>query len=176
LNKKYSKDEYQKMVARIIEHMQKTGEWGEYFPVNLSPFDYNETIAQDHFPMSEEEVNGRGWRWRPKDQKEYQPATYNVPNSIREVQDDVLKAMCSCKQCGKNYRVIAQELKFYRAHNIPLPKLCPDCRHTERMKLRTPWRLWKRSCNKCNIEIETSYSPERPEIIYCEKCYLDEVY
>ena len=36
--------------------MMKTGEWGEFFPSSLSPFGYNETVAQEHFPMSREEV------------------------------------------------------------------------------------------------------------------------
>ncbi|MFZ1019649.1 MAG: hypothetical protein WAN61_01490 [Minisyncoccia bacterium] len=29
---------------------------------------------------------------------------------------------------------------------------------------------------KCAVEFETSYAPERPEIVYCEKCYQQEVY
>ena len=46
-------------------------------------------------------------------------------------------------------------------------------------------KLWRRSCmcimkshehqEKCNNEFETSYSPDRPEIIYCEGCYQKEV-
>ncbi len=28
----------------------------------------------------------------------------------------------------------------------------------------------------CPNEFETSYAPDRPEIIYCEKCYQQEVY
>ena len=31
-------------------------------------------------------------------------------------------------------------------------------------------------CAKCEKEIESTYAPERPEIIYCEECYLAEVY
>jgi hypothetical protein len=49
-------------------------------------------------------------------------------------------------------------------------------RHTDRMKLRNPRKLRDRKCNKCWIEIKTTYSPERPEIIYCEACYNKEVY
>ena len=48
-------------------------------------------------------------------------------------------------------------------------------------------KLWERTCmcdkkdhlhgeKKCEIEFETSYSPDRPEIVYCEKCYQQEVY
>jgi len=38
--------------------MMKTGEWGEFFPASLSPFGYNETVAQEYFPLSREEVLG----------------------------------------------------------------------------------------------------------------------
>jgi hypothetical protein len=41
--------------------MQSTGEWGEYFPIEVSPFGYNETVAQEYFPLTEEEVNSKGW-------------------------------------------------------------------------------------------------------------------
>ncbi len=63
LNKQYKKDEYGSMVSRIIEHMKKTGEWGEFFPVNISPFSYNETIANDFYPLEKVEVLKRGWKW-----------------------------------------------------------------------------------------------------------------
>ena len=29
---------------------------------------------------------------------------------------------------------------------------------------------------KCSAQFETSYSPDRPEIVYCENCYKQEVY
>ena len=48
----------------------------------------------------------------------------------------------------------------------------------ELYKERGPVKLWHRKCmNKgCNNEFETSYAPERPEIVYCESCYNQEVY
>ncbi|KKP36762.1 MAG: hypothetical protein UR28_C0038G0001, partial [Candidatus Peregrinibacteria bacterium GW2011_GWF2_33_10] len=52
----------------------------------------------------------------------------------------------------------------------------PDQRHKDRMALRNPRKLWKRNCIKCNAEIQTTYAPERKEIVYCEKCYLESVY
>jgi len=50
LNKEYTEKEYNFLVPQIIEHMKKTGEWGEFFPMELSPFKYEETIANDYFP------------------------------------------------------------------------------------------------------------------------------
>lgn len=34
LNKRYSETEYVALVAKIIGHMNETGEWGEYFPAH----------------------------------------------------------------------------------------------------------------------------------------------
>ena len=59
LNKQYTKEEYEVLVPRIIEHMMKTGEWGEFFPSSLSPFGYNETVAMEYFPLSREAVLGK---------------------------------------------------------------------------------------------------------------------
>jgi len=39
-------------VPKIIEHMQKMGEWGEFFPSSLSPFGYNETVAEEYYPIN----------------------------------------------------------------------------------------------------------------------------
>lgn len=51
LNKKYSEEEYKTLKAKLIEHMKKTGEWGEFFPSTLSPFKYEETVANAYFPL-----------------------------------------------------------------------------------------------------------------------------
>ena len=59
--------------------------------------------------------------------------------------------------------------------NLPIPHLHPDERHKDRMALRNPRKLWKRTCDKCVKEIETSYAPDRPEKVYCEECYLKEL-
>ncbi len=55
---------------------------------------------------------------------------------------------------------------------------CFHCRHANRLKKINPFKLWHRSCihEGCNNEFETSYAPERPEIVYCERCYQNEVY
>jgi hypothetical protein len=36
--------------------MKSAGEWGEFFPTELSTFGYNETAANEYFPMTEKEV------------------------------------------------------------------------------------------------------------------------
>ncbi len=76
---------------------------------------------------------------------------------------------------------------LYRKMGIPIPKKCFACRRNDRLALRNPRKLWHRTCmcdkenhfhstDKCEVEFETSYAPNRPEIVYCEKCYQQEVY
>jgi len=99
--------------------------------------------------------------------------------------------------CTKVFRLTYQEFQFYRKNNLPLPRRCYNSRHHERTKFRNPLKLWHRSCqcsgekssngvyqntvqhahgnNACPNEFETSYAPERPEIVYCEQCYQAEV-
>ena len=52
LNKQYTKEEYEQLVPKIIEKMKSTWEWWEFFPNNMSPFGYNETVANEYFPFN----------------------------------------------------------------------------------------------------------------------------
>ncbi len=180
LNKQYSKEEYEALVPKIIEKMKADGEWGEFFPVTMSPFAYNETVAQEYFPLSKEEVLARGWKWRnqtdemPKVDKII-PAS-QLPDSIDDIPDDILNWAIECDVTKRPFKIIKQELEFYRNMRLPVPRLHPDERHRRRMALRNPRKLWKRECQKCGKDIETSYAPDRPEIVYCESCYLASVY
>jgi len=177
LNKQYSKEDYEVLVPRIIKHMKKTGEWGEFFPAKNSIYAYNETLAHEQIPLSEEAVLARGWQWR--DEKEtmtYKGPNIETPDHINDVKDSILSKILISEASGKPYKIIPQELKFYKENNIPIPRLTPHERHLERLKKRNPMRLWDRACVKCNKAIQTSYSPERPEQVYCEQCYLREVY
>ena len=115
-------------------------------------------------------------RWQEKDKRDYQPQAYRIPDDIKDVQDDISRAILACEECGKNYKVVAQELQFHRNIGMPVPRKCFDCRHHDRMALRNPRKLWARQCAKCQKAIQTTYPPGRPETVYCEKCYLSEVY
>ena len=176
LNKQYSKEEYERLVPQIIGHMKVTREWGEFLPSKDSPFAYNESVAQEYFPLQQGEVERQGLRWRESEDREFQPQHIRVPPDIRSVTDDILQEVLACDECTKNFKVIPQELRFYRTLGIPIPVFCPECRHRRRMSLRNPRTLWKRPCMKCGKEMETTYASDRPEIVYCENCYLKEVY
>jgi hypothetical protein len=180
LNTQYTKEEYEKLVPRIIEHMRKTGEWGEFPPIAISPYAYNQSVAQDFFPLPRAEVEKRSWKWR--EEKDEMPKVSKVipaeklPDAIDDIPDDILNWAIECEATKRPFRIIKQELDFYRKMKLPIPHFHPDERHRRRMALRNPRKLWKRTCMKCKKEIQTTYAPERPEIVYCESCYLKEVY
>ncbi|HID92207.1 TPA: hypothetical protein EYP45_03760 [Candidatus Peregrinibacteria bacterium] len=176
-NKQYSEQEYYALREKIITHMKGSEEWGEFFPTELSPFGYNETIAQEFFPETESSIQKISGYWAPeKTSAQYDGPQYDIPDKISDVPNDITQKILTCKISGKLYKIIKSELDFYRKMNIPIPRKCPDQRHKERMSLRNPRKLFTRKCDKCNAEISTTYVPGSPEKVFCEKCYLESVY
>lgn len=204
LNKQYTKEEYEKLLPKIINHMNdmpyvdkkgKIYKYGEFFPTEFSPFAYNESLAYEEFPMSKEEVNEQGYLWSDIEEKHYEVTIQSnkLPDSINAITDKIIEEVIACPnkgqvgtKCTFGYRIVPDELRFYRLMNIPLPRYCPNCRYYNRKKWKNPWKLWHRKCmcdkkhmhheEHCEVEFETSYSTDRPEIVYCEKCYQQEVY
>lgn len=176
LNKQYTKEQYEELVPRIIEHMQQTGQWGQFFSPDVSAFGYNSTIAQDYFPLTREQAIEKGFNWHDEQTKEPPRETATIPDSIEDVPADITEQVCVCEQRNTPYKITPQELSFYKRYKLPLPRRCPEERHQDRIRQRNPRTLWKRECGKCKKEVQTTYSPDRPEIIYCEDCYLSTVY
>ncbi|MBI5220855.1 MAG: hypothetical protein HY978_03420 [Candidatus Liptonbacteria bacterium] len=151
-----------------------------------------------------------------------------LPETISETPGSVTEEIIGCahggecsQMCTVAFRITPAEFQSYRRLKIPIPNLCPNCRHFERLAERTPMRLWHRHCQcpgnarinaemtqkdaersdpsapplgkgrsggvyqnttehfhgaeSCPNEFETSYAPDRPEIVYCESCYNAEV-
>ncbi len=198
-NKKYSKKEYFDLRNKIIEHMKKTPlsqgyarqsaewpairssersvEWGVAPPISLSPFGYNETVSQEYFPLTKEQALEKGYKWYNDDSENYGytgPQT-ELEDSLENESEEILDKILICKTSKRPYKIIPQELKLYKQHNLPLPRKCFEERHMERIKRRNPRELWERKCMKCEKNVMSTYAPDRPEIIYCEDCYLQNI-
>ena len=215
LNKEYFKEEYGSLRYQIIEqmkdvpHKDKRGReytYGEFFPIEHSQFAYNETNAQEHFPLTKEQALAEGYTWKDSDEKQHsvtKPAR-DLPETSENINESILGETIGCADegkcshaCTRAFRLIPQEVEFYKRMKLPLPRLCPNCRHGERLALRNPISLTKRKCMcggrqsesgiyantgthphgeaACPNEFQTSYAPDRPEIVYCEQCYNSEV-
>lgn len=142
----------------------------------ISCFGHNETVAQEYFPIDKEKAIKAGFKWHDEHPREYKIATFKIPNTIAQVPDTVINETLKCLNCQKNYRIIEQELKFYRQIDIPLPLKCHNCRHLDRISVRDSFKLYQKNCAKCGKPMETTYAPSRAEIVYCEECYLKTVY
>lgn len=177
-NKEYSKEEYEKLRDHIIKELTDQDLYGLIMPPELAPFAYNETVAQDNFPMTKEEVVALGFRWEDDVQMTKGKETLKqneIPDYIKDVPDSITNEVLRCIQCDRNYKIIPQELLFYRKMNLPIPRRCFYCRHQNRIEKRGPYKFWKRNCAHCDKEITTNYAPDRLEIVYCESCYQKEV-
>ena len=195
LNKQYTKEEYEELLPKIKQHMDdmpyidKGGrmyKYGEFFPIEFSPFPYNETLAQECFPLTKEQVIKNGFVWKDEEVKNYIPtkSISDIPDRITDIDNSIVGEIVECNHkelcdhwCTKAFKINSEEFQLYKKMNIPLPRICPSCRYFERISRIEPLKLWHRKCMKpgCPNEFETSYSPDRPEIVYCETCYNQEV-
>jgi len=190
LNKEYPKEEYLRIKEEIVTQLKNDGIYGDYFPPSISPFGHNETLAQEYFPITEKEAKEKGFNWQKETSGIFGKETIvekDMPQTIGEVTEDILNQVLVCKDCKKNFRITQGEFDFYKRMGVPLPHKDFECRHQDRMKKRNPRKLWHRACmcelenhplhqdKKCQNEFETSYSPDRQETVYCERCYQQEI-
>ena len=215
LNKQYTKEEYEVLLPKIKEQMMsmpyidrkgRIYKYGEFFPIEHSLWAYNESWAQHWFPLTDKKARDNGYNWYNEKEKDYKITlkSENLPDHVKNVSNSILNEIIECEhhrmecneQCTTAFRILPDELEFYKSMNIALPRFCPNCRFYQRIKKRNPPKLWHRKCmcngveseNKeykntikhshgekpCQNEFETAISDERKEIVYCEKCYQAE--
>jgi hypothetical protein len=215
LNKQYTKEEYESLVPKLVEQMNtipyvdaggRIYKYGEFFPIELSPFGYNETLAHEMYPLTIEEAVTKGFSWKDEEEKAHVATRRSgeLPDKIADVSDSIVNEIIECEHngecgdlCSMAFKIIPAELDLYRRMNVPIPHLCSSCRHFTRLRQRNPMKLWPRACqcsgiassndayknfashthgrSPCVNRFNTTYAPERPEIVYCETCYQTEV-
>ncbi len=178
LNKQYTQQEYENLVPKIVEQMRNTGEWGEFFPMRISPFGYNESLAHEYFPLDPQGAQKVSARW--SDYEAPAPETEEVIPASALVDQftgndpRMLRSAIECLDSKKPFRVLKRELDFYTWHGLPLPRYHPERRHLKRLTQLNPRKLSFRRCARCNEEISSIFSTERGERIFCERCFLQE--
>jgi len=192
LNKQYTKEEYEQNAVQIIEKMIERGEWGEFFPMSLSPFGYNETMANLFLSKTKESSAALGAKWQDNDYSlKYDGSFYEPKDGIEDYIDDegerqaLLNGILKCEISGKAFKIIPQELAFYLKNRYPIPTKHPEERYLELFGLHNPLKLYHRQCmceqeghdhsGRCPNEFKTTYAPDRPEKVYCELCYQKEI-
>jgi len=164
-NQQYSKEEYEQMVPQIIDHMRKTGEWGEFFPITHETGPYNYSLAQRYFPLTKEEVERRGLQWHEQQIPEAAQAidSSQLPDKLPATDDPIIvKSALS----GRPFKITSQEIKRYRQFKVPLPRLTYDERMEERSRSMGEPRLYDRTCAKTGKPIKTTFPPGSPWIVW----------
>ena len=179
LNKQYTEEEYKKIIEKIKADMKERKEWGKFFPLSSAYCGYNLSLAQMAFPMLREEALTFGAKWENNIEPHYENIINgdDLPDSIEQVTDEIVKQRILCPETKLSYNITQQELSFYREHKIPLPRRHFDWRTLERFK---PFSLMvipqKGNCYFCKKEIEHYYAPELGfQKIACLECYQREV-
>jgi hypothetical protein len=179
-NTQYTKEVYERILLKIFWNMTQTWEWGNFFPIELSPYWYNQTVANDYYPLSKQEVQNLWWKWSeyipeaPKVDKIISAAS--LPKDISNIPDDILNWAIKCEITGAPFRIIKPELEFYRKHTLQIPRIHPDERYLQRVQCRRPRKIFKSTCTHCETEVQTTYPPGSHENMYCETCYNKEIY
>ncbi len=215
LNKQYSKEEYEKLKEQIVAQMNEMPykdslgriyRYGEFFPPEMSPLGYNISSAQEFFPLDVQKATASGYKWHDSLKKEYAItlSREQIPDKASEIPQTITSEVLQCEHggtcneaCSTAFKIQASEYRFYLARGLPLPDLCPNCRHYARLRLRNGHMLERRACGcngqsssnniyantashshgtePCLSEFETTYTVDRPEIVYCNECYQAEV-
>lgn len=144
LNRELSAIEYESMLKVVKADMLRNGEYGEFFPSELSPYVYKETVAADYFPRQGKTI----------DPVAKQPR--------------LVAGLPHCTTCGKAFRIIPAEKAFYQEVGLAEPDRCPNCRQKARFAARPGRRLFSATCADCRRVIQTVY---RSVPVYCDDCY-----
>ncbi|MFN8392890.1 MAG: hypothetical protein U0136_21535 [Bdellovibrionota bacterium] len=179
LNKEYTKSEYAELVPQIKAQMMRTGDYGEFFPLSISLFGYNNSVSYDDRPYSKDDVLRRGWKWEnvlSGTLGKETVAAEALSQSITDISASICDETLSCVTCSRNYRITKQELRFYLQEGVPVPTACPDCRHRQRLGRRRRKRFRTTTCSECGEKIQTTLDPQEFQRICCESCYKEAVY
>ena len=144
-----------------------------------------------YFPFTREEALRLEMNWQDKSYDiEYTSEFYEPLDKIEEYRDPVeqeklLSGVIKCEASGRPFKILPKELAFYIENKIPIPTKHYKVRNEERFARRTPRKLWDRQCmceesghdhsGRCKNEFKTTYSPDRTELVYCERCYQKEI-
>jgi len=179
LNKQYEKEEYFEIVDEIKSEMLKRGQYGEGLGLEFSAQAYNFSLAQVSYPLTDDEIVKLGGHVAKEPETNVgniEVVKYkDLPKTINEISDDILNKAILCEESNRPFRIIASELEFYKRMNLPLPNIHPLLRIERRLRFVKDGKKYKDVCKKCKKDIEVVFDPIDNFLIYCEKCYQQEV-
>ena len=181
LNKQYEKDEYEKLVPNIIEHMIRNWERWEFFPIKYSPFAYNETVAMDYFWIKEDEAKDMSYKWIKREFKTelakwVKELDLKKANNWEYSDEYILNNMIKCEVSWRFFKLIPDELKFYKKFSLPIPKYHPDIRFEKRFNRMPKKTQYLRNCKISWEKILSIYDKKSDFDVYSNEEYERSLY
>lgn len=181
-NKPFSREEYIQKINEIKTKMLERKEYGFLFPLQMGLMPYQSSFGQIYFPINVNEAEKKNIPWyfeiNTEFSKEEALRKEDLPTNSSKTTDDILNRIIICEKSGRPFRLTRKELDFYRRMNLPIPTKAPWQRMQERMERDHGLILYPFLCPKCKENTWSIYSREEQKKykIYCEKCYLKEIY
>lgn len=115
-NKQYSKEDYGKVRESLIQHMKKTGEWGQFFPAHFAPNPYEESFSGFHFPKES----------KREDRPIVKTAEiYDIPDSVFTLRPEDEAALTAQvfwdEKYQRPFQIQTADIEFARKMKVPLP-------------------------------------------------------
>ena len=175
LNKKYSREEYEELRTKIVEHMKKTGEWGDFFTPHFAPNPYEESYSGLHF------VDKRQINFRTADPIEKitmkTAEVEDIPDSATELTPEKEKWLQEQifwdNQYARPFQIQVADIEFARKMKVPLPHFY----YVNRIQSNFKWmpfngELRQAKCAKSDNVIEANWSEKYDGRILSEDEYL----
>ena len=135
LNKEYSKEEWEVLADKIFTKMEQDGILWEYFPGELNPFYFNDTIAGMLWDFKKEEVIEKWYMWRDEEIKvdipewvdiittdELDSYQWYTENWEWRINPEILNKVIKDSKWDY-YRIVQMEYDFLVKYELPLPNL-----------------------------------------------------
>ncbi len=178
-NRQYEKDEYFNELDKIKILLLDKGEYGEFFPFSFSTYAYNGSMADLAFPLDKSDTEKIGALFQLETETNAgnmeMVKSKDIPDSIKNVGDDILSKALVCSETGRPFRITESELEFYRNLKIPLPEIHQIKRIKDRYKYMGNLRMKNGNCNLCKKDIVTIYNQQNGWNLYCDDCYKKEI-
>lgn len=180
LNKQYSPSEYFALVDTIKCNMWKRGEYGDGLSIDFSAQAYNFSTASDSFPLTTEEIHRLGGYVAHAPESNAGDTgmltAEEISQTIEETSDSIIDSAIVCRISGKPFRITKSELQFYRVMKLPLPTIHPTIRLQDHFFVAPIGIKFITKCVKCSKDMCSAIDPKKGFMLYCEKCYQQEVY
>ena len=135
LNKQYTKEQWEILADKIFTQMESDWILWDFFPGNINPYYFNDTIAEMLWDFTKEEVESKWYLWRDEEIKVDIPEWVDIisteqlndyqwysPSGEWRINPEILQKVIK-DDAWDYYRIVQMEYDFLVKHWLPLPSL-----------------------------------------------------